>query len=100
MNKEERVNLRDLMRRCYTTQPPWRVGTKVGRTIYNEANELMGVMDKVYDSLLIVTAVNALPALLDYVDKLEGEIRTWHARADSAHCDCGICMAELAGRDK
>ncbi len=37
---------------------PWRVGTKVGRTIYDAADRLIGVMDTVDDAKLVVNSVN------------------------------------------
>ncbi len=37
---------------------PWRVGTKVGRTIYNANNELIGVMDDRDLANAVVITVN------------------------------------------
>jgi hypothetical protein len=46
----------------------WRVGRKVGRTIYeqagdepSDADKLIGVMDSAEDAALVVEAVNAHP---------------------------------------
>jgi len=44
---------------------PWRVGRKVGRTIYNADDRLIGVMDTVVDAAAVVLAVNHHAALLD-----------------------------------
>ncbi len=41
---------------------PWRVGRKVGRTIYNRLDVLVGVMDTPALAADAVEAVNALPA--------------------------------------
>lgn len=42
-----------------TSPGPWRVGRKVGRTIYDADNRLIGVMDTVDDAVRVVEAVNA-----------------------------------------
>jgi len=38
---------------------PWRVGTKVGRTIYDAGGNLIGVMDRIDDAKAVVAAMNA-----------------------------------------
>lgn len=38
---------------------PWRTGTKVGRTIYDASNTLIGVMDRAEDAMFVVEAVNS-----------------------------------------
>lgn len=38
--------------------PPWRVGTQVGRTIYDSHDRLIGVMDTVDDARFVVDMVN------------------------------------------
>lgn len=47
---------------CYHPVPlgglPWRVGTKVGRTIYDAEDRLIGVMDTVKLAELVVEWVN------------------------------------------
>ncbi len=37
---------------------PWRVGRKVGRTIYDADNNLIGCMDTIQDAAFVVTAVS------------------------------------------
>ena len=51
------------------TKRPWRVGTKVGRTIYRN-EELVGVMDTRELATEIVAAFNAHDTLLEQRDKL------------------------------
>ncbi len=38
---------------------PWRIGRKVGRTIYNRDDELIGMMDTPYMAALVVECVNS-----------------------------------------
>lgn len=45
---------------------PWRVGRKVGRTVYDANDVLIGVMDSVVDARLIAAAPELLEALLSY----------------------------------
>lgn len=42
---------------------PWRVGRKVGRTVYDAHDTLIGVMDSPVLAQLVVNGVNALDAL-------------------------------------
>jgi hypothetical protein len=39
---------------------PWRVGSKVGRTVYDAHDRLIGVMDTPTLALLVVAAVNVM----------------------------------------
>lgn len=39
---------------------PWRVGSKVGRTIYDAHGNLIGVMDRQEDALAVVQAANGV----------------------------------------
>lgn len=41
---------------------PWRVGRKVGRTVYDAHDRLIGVMDTPVLARLVVTGANALDA--------------------------------------
>lgn len=52
-----------------TSPGPWRVGRKVGRTIYDATDRLIGVMDSVEDARLIAAAPELLAALKGIVDQ-------------------------------
>jgi hypothetical protein len=65
----------------------WRVGRKVGRTIY-EGDTLVGVMDTPELAALVVEAVNAA----------EGQIETTTPRACGGVGPCRICNALQAHR--
>lgn len=44
---------------------PWRVGRKVGRTVYDADDELIGVMDTRELAALVVAAVNGASGWAD-----------------------------------
>lgn len=39
---------------------PWRIGSKVGRTIYDDDHNLIGMMDTIELASAVVAAVNAV----------------------------------------
>ena len=53
------------------TAASWRVGRKVGRTVYGGANQLIGTMDSVYDAELIAALRNHATEIADALDELE-----------------------------
>ena len=46
---------------------PWRVGRKVGRTIYDAENNLIGCMDSIRDAAYVVTATDTASKMIPLV---------------------------------
>ncbi len=64
---------------------PWRFGRKVGRTLYDARDQLIGLMDSGHDALFIVRACNAHEELLDAA----------HAALESLDPDTNPSVCEL-----
>ena len=77
------MNMSDFLTLCATvrealgkmTRGEWRVGSKVGRTIYNGLgpDDLLGVVDMREDAAGIVLLRNHVPTLLDGIETLQRE---------------------------
>lgn len=64
--KKRKPSVLDIVHVFGTSPLPWRCGRKVGRTIYDANNNLIGVMDRQQDAIAIVFAVNSCPG--DHTD--------------------------------
>jgi hypothetical protein len=56
--KERQVGAGDKPAAAEAVTPAWRTGRKVGRTIYDANDQLIGVMDRAEDAARVVAAVN------------------------------------------